>query len=92
MEAGPRALIERGIQDGRLSRCLSRRLFERLVGRAPDGTELPRLRAYAEELSASWSLRDLAARVLLDPAYTTPSAALWTSPPAPAAAPEEAHP
>ncbi|MCA9545363.1 MAG: hypothetical protein KC613_13255, partial [Myxococcales bacterium] len=40
LEAGPGALVQRSVDDGRLARCVSEKLFERLYKRAPTAREL----------------------------------------------------
>lgn len=67
---GPRLLVEQGIQDGRLSRCVSARAAQNLLGRELTEADEPLL----EELSATledsdWSFRALTRAIVTSPSY-----------------------
>jgi len=80
LEAGPRAQVSDALERGALSLCLTRQLFERLVGYAPQGDALARARGYAVEFAERGSMPLLMRRLLQDPSYQLESPTLWGRP------------
>lgn len=71
MEAGPRALVEEGLADQRLPRCVTQKLFERLYKRTPTAQEKrDHLNRWADAFVASnYDFRSLVKAMVTDPAY-----------------------
>ncbi|MGK0361233.1 MAG: hypothetical protein ACI9U2_003551 [Bradymonadia bacterium] len=71
VEAGPGALVQRAINDGRIARCASTKLFERLYKRAPTAVERrEQIARFAEVFEASnYDFKTLVKAMVMDPAY-----------------------
>ena len=70
VDQGPRLLVEQGLADGRLSRCVSARAAQHLLGRALTDADEPLLTDLSATLEDSdWSFQSLTRAIVTSPSY-----------------------
>ena len=70
VEAGPKALVQQAIDDGRLARCAATKAFARLYHREPTMEERDDITRFAEVFKSSgYDFKALIKALVLDPGY-----------------------